>query len=235
MPFTSVLVPSGFAHLVPGRGLVKLETSERDNEQRKLFMGNWLDLKSKGLNDMPGVPVPGVRSYLDTVAKLDGRKKETKPAKDGLSFPYTISGHTASAHDFLFGDPKLRNLSLSEPMQFSISWTNYKGIFDDAVKNCQKPFAEMLTSVDQATKEFWGIIADYGTPYNLLILRRVTSDTRLAELKTLFARYWREGWGDSSPESILREGRLYEIDFSMVESLPAWHSDNKAPRYNPAT
>ena len=44
-----------------------------------------------------------------------------------LTFPYTIGGNTASAHDFLFGDPKLRNLSLGEPMQFSISWTYYKG------------------------------------------------------------------------------------------------------------
>lgn len=198
-------------------------------------MRDWLDLKSKGLNNMPGVPVAEASGVADTLYKLNKRKKETGPAEKGLSFPYTIGGNTASAHDFLFGDPKLRNLSLGEPMQFSISWTYYKGIFDDAVKDCQKPFADMLTSVDKATEGFWGIIADYGTPYNLLILRRVTSDTRLAELKTLFAQYWRQGWGDSSPESILREGRLYEIDFSMFESLPAWHSDNKAPRYNPAT
>jgi hypothetical protein len=40
----------------------------------------------------------------------------------------------------------------------------------------------------------------------------VTSDTRLAELKTLFAQYWRQGWGDSSPESILREGRKHVVN-----------------------
>jgi hypothetical protein len=60
---------------------------------------------------------------------------------DGLSVNYTIGGHTASAYDFLYGNPALKNLSLDDPKQFAISWTTYKDIYKDAMGVLQ-PFPD---------------------------------------------------------------------------------------------
>jgi hypothetical protein len=95
------------------------------------------------------------------------------------------------------------------------------------------PYANTLTSAQTATETFWPMIAGYGIPYNLLILRRVT-DTRFAALNKMFGDYG--GYLKGLPEQLLREGRLYEIDFSMFESLLAWRYSvtmNKRLRCNP--
>jgi hypothetical protein len=190
----------------------------------------WQDLKSKGLPNMPGVPEASNYDVRDTLSKLNEREGQLRPAVDGLSYDYVIGGHAARASDFLFGNPQLRNLFLDDPRQFAISWTIYKDVHKEAIRQLDF-YANTLTSVPDATEGFWPMIARYGTPYNLLILRRVT-DTRFAALKPLF------GQSDLHVifEPVQRQGRLYEIDFSMFENLGSWgFDDGKPERYNPAT
>jgi hypothetical protein len=50
-------------------------------------MRDWQDLKSKGLNNMPGVPVAEASGVAETLIKLKYRKNQTVPEEKGLSFP----------------------------------------------------------------------------------------------------------------------------------------------------
>lgn len=152
---------------------------------------SWKNLKSMGLYNMPGVPEATYPEIFDTVGKLKQRKDETMPAVTGLSNSYTIGDVTASGQDFLFGNPQLGNLSLDDPNQFAISWTNYMGVYQDGLKHLDA-YAKTLTSVPDATEAFWPTIATHGAAYNLLILRRVT-DARFAELKPLLGQGNRPG------------------------------------------
>jgi hypothetical protein len=193
---------------------------------------SWLDLKSKGMRNIPGIPEASNSEIIDTLWKLNGRDSEMRPAIEGLSRNYTIGGHTAKGRDFLFGDAQLRALSLDEPKQFTISWTNYKNVYQRAVEQSLDEWALELTIPTRANPWFWYHMSWYGTAYNLLILRRVT-DNRLPALKALFAGHWTDHL-----ESLQREGRLYEIDFSMFESIPRsyYHEGSEhLVRYNPAT
>jgi hypothetical protein len=188
---------------------------------------SWLDLKSKGLRHMPGIPEPTYQEIFDTVNRLRLRKGETDAAVNGLSERFTIGGHTVTGKDFLYGAANLKNLPLEHSVQYSIGWTTFKDVRKDAQKDLGH-FAYTLVNVDAATKSFWPTIAHCGTAYNLLMLRKVT-DARFREFVALLSpaeNYFR---------SIVAEGRLYELDFSLFQSLRAYHSDNQAPRFNPAT
>jgi hypothetical protein len=190
---------------------------------------SWYDRKSKGLYNVPGVPMVGAFDAAKELVRLQGYKDEFQPAVAGLSAKYTIGGHTASGQDFLVGNPNLGNLSLENPAQFAISWTTVKDVYGIGMRDFQKGFVETLESPEAATAGFWDMIARNGTAYNLLILRCVT-DTRGAELKSQFQPYWDERGLDS----ILKEGRLYEIDLSIFESVQPYR-DGKQLRFNPAT
>jgi hypothetical protein len=190
---------------------------------------SWYDRKSKGLYNVPGVPMVGAFDAAEELVRLQGYKDEFQPAVAGLSAKYTIGGHTASGQDFLVGNPNLGNLSLENPAQFAISWTTVKDVYGIGMRDFQKGFVETLESPEAATAGFWDMIARNGTAYNLLILRCVT-DTRGAELKSQFQPYWDERGLDS----ILKEGRLYEIDLSIFESVQPYR-DGKQLRFNPAT
>ena len=194
----------------------------------------WQNLKSMGLHNMPGVPEASTYDVADTLAKLNTREGELRPALDGLSLNYTIGGHVARAYDFLLGNPQLRNLALDTPDQFAISWTTYKDVYKDGMRDAQAPFVESLTDARAATGAFWNAIAFYGTAYNLLILRRLAG-TRFNEVKNLLRSAWGRRWTESDFDQIQREGRLYEIDFSMFESLKPYYWHDKQARYNPAT
>lgn len=95
-------------------------------------------------------------------------------------------------------------------------------------------FADTLTDPRAATAAFWSTIAQYGTAFNLLILRQVTA-SRLPEFKDLFYPAWRRRWTDKTLDALQQKGLLYEIDFSMFESNKPYYFDVKDPRYNPAT
>jgi hypothetical protein len=63
-----------------------------------------LPLQDIGLNHIPAVPYLLTFSEpLGTVLRLGLRSLETRPAKDGLSIPYTIGNRTATAFEFLYG------------------------------------------------------------------------------------------------------------------------------------
>lgn len=191
----------------------------------------WKD--PNGLTDMPGIPEPTNLETVDTLRRLSIRKDQIRPAMQGLSNNYVLVGAGSPmpypARDWLFGDPKQYGASLLKPKQFAMSWTNYKGVYEDGRQHLDA-YASTLTSVDAANEAFWPTIAEHGTAYNLLILRRVT-DARFAEYKELF------GASDLAATfaPVQQQGRLYEIDLSMFASLKAWHYDDKPPRFNPAT
>jgi len=197
---------------------------------------SWKDLGE--LSNMPGIPEPSYREINDSLSKLSARKGEVAPAKTGLGRTYYLSTAAYTAHEWLFGDPAKFGRQLSEAKQFAMGWTDYKDVFTKA-RPLRDTYASTLTSVEAANKAFWPTIAQYGTPYNLLMLRRVT-DARFDEYREPLGNP-ALGGNPSLVEAftpVQREGRLYELDFSMFESLGAWHYGidmHKPPRFNPAT
>jgi len=120
----------------------------------------WLDLKSEGMHNIPGVPKACFVDIANTLLKLHNREGQTRPAENGLSVNYTIGGQTASAYDFLIGKPQLRALSLDEPKQFTVSWTTYQDVYKQAThdNNFDTQWAGRLTSATEATRQFWPMI-----------------------------------------------------------------------------
>ncbi|GAA3637809.1 lipoxygenase family protein [Flavivirga jejuensis] len=119
-------------------------------------------------------------------------------------------------------------LSLTHPEQFTMSWTTFNGVYD----NAQKFLPEMIgtmTDVDIANKAFWPTIAKHGFAYNLLILKKVEGATLVSDYKKAFGSAW-----TSDIEKLQQDGLLYAIDLRMYSSLPV--SEVKgSPRYTPAT
>jgi hypothetical protein len=196
----------------------------------------WHDLRSKGLNNMPGVPIPVNYEIYDALRKLTAREREFRPAIEGLSHRYTIGGHTATGREFLFDNSQLKNLSLETVEQCNISWTTHQNVYKQAVDGGALSFAESLTDVAKATGAFWSNIAWNGTAFNLLMLRRVEAGNskHWDDLARVFNR---PGYDYLSPlRSALAQGRLYELDFTLFASLkPSLADGNKAMRLNPGT
>ena len=208
---------------------------------------SWFDLKSKGLYYIPGVPKTTDAEYRDERDRLKARRSEVDLAKKGLTRQYAFGRHKGAAKDLLYPgglDSTSRMIFLEEPKQFMISWTKYKNELDvqNADEHLADGFSEELTNAEVATRGFWPRIAKDGIAFNLVrILRKVGND-RLPALKALFGGSWQDHL-----DSVQRENRLYEIDFSMLESLPPldyydginYERDKndaaKFVRYNPAT
>ena len=217
----------------------------------------WVNVKSKGLLNIPGFPEISNDLWFRTAKRLKARKNEFQPAVDGLTRRYTFTGEKRAlqARNWLFAEgdePPAQNIrmgavSLEDPKQFMISWTRYKNELQpgaDEILGGQ--LAQELTHAEVATHAFWPRIAKYGTGYNLIgILRKVTAP-RLVELKTLLGghpvgsrkplpepSFWQERF-----ETLQKGGRLFEIDLSVLEDLqPRKYNDGnvKLVRYNPAT
>jgi hypothetical protein len=217
----------------------------------------WVNVKSKGMHNIPGFPEISNDLWFRTAKKLKARKNEFQPAVDGLTRRYTFTGEKRAlqARNWLFAEgdePPAQNIrmgavSLEDPKQFMISWTRYKNELQpgaDEILGGQ--LALELMHAETATHAFWPRIAKYGTGYNLIgILRKVT-DQRLVELKTLLGgdlvgsrrplpepSFWQERF-----ETLQKGGRLFEIDLSVLEDLqPRKYNDGnvKLVRYNPAT
>ena len=118
-------------------------------------------------------------------------------------------------------------LALDDPKQWTMSWTNFKNVARDA-----RPFVEQwansLTDVDVANEAFWPMIADYGLPYNLLILQKVRPGN-VADLK----RSHGDGWSDALQE-IYDAGNLYVIDMSIFQHVKP-HRAEGFDRFTPST
>ena len=127
-------------------------------------------------------------------------------------------------------DPTAEPLSLEHPEQFSISWTNFPGVYE--VGSCRPwpAWASSLTDADAATNQFWPMIAEHGFGYNLIIPERVTQASGPEPCDPSSASAW-----DSRVRSALeRPANLYVIDMSRFESLQP-QTVNGAPRFTPAT
>ncbi len=176
---------------------------------------------------LPAIPVDPAGS-LDTLAKLAVRTQQTTQAKQSLTHEYTIGGRTRTAYAFLFGaaasgPPR----SLEHPEQFSLGWTTVPDVYGAGRRSLQT-WASSLTDADAATKQFWPMVAEHGTGYNLILPERVGS-ARARALRRTFGAAW-----TSEVRAALAAGDLYVIDLSRFEALRP-QTVHGAPRFTPAT
>jgi hypothetical protein len=118
-------------------------------------------------------------------------------------------------------------LSLERPKQFSISWTNFTGVYEDGLRHLPR-WASSLNDADAATKQFWPMIARHGFGYNLIIPERVRG-ARARALRRQFGAAWTR-----EVRAAQEAGDLYAIDMSRFEALQP-QTVNGNPRFTPAT
>lgn len=121
----------------------------------------------------------------------------------------------------------LQGLSLDDPKQWSMAWTNFQDIYAKS-EHLVADYAATLTDADAATRCFWPTIADNGLAYNLLMLKKVgVSD--LDDVRKHFAEAWPPDW-----ESLATAGSLFAIDLRIFSSVdPA--TINGFQRFTPST
>lgn len=105
-----------------------------------------------------------------------------------------------------------QDLSLEEPEQYAMGWTNFYHIYRDS-KHLIKEYSESLKSVEAANEMFWPMIAQYGESVNLLIIKKVTPES-IDELRAKFTNHWSE-----EMEALTSKGLLYFIDMSLFEKF----------------
>ena len=106
----------------------------------------------------------------------------------------------------------LTALSLDEPEQWSISWTNFGHVRGHA-EPLLDTFASTLTDTDAANAQFWPTIAQYGLVFNLLVLQKARQ-TQITGLRSKFQDVW-----TSELEAAYAGGNLYCIDMSIFETV----------------
>ena len=87
-------------------------------------------------------------------------------------------------------DQNLTESFLEHTDQFTMSWTNYYGIYQDSLPKANE-YASALTDADAATEQFWPMIANNGFAYNLLFLQKVREE-QIEEIKTDFGNTWND-------------------------------------------
>ena len=163
---------------------------------------------------------------LDTLARLKIRQEQELQAKQGLVQKLRINGRTATAYAFLYGKGA-KPLTLERPEQFAIGWTSFPSVYDDALPHLPA-WSASLTDPDTATEQFWPMIAQHGTGFNLILPERVTP-ARARSLRGRFGSAW-----TSRVSAALARGNLYVIDLSRFESLQP-HSVDGVARFTPGT
>ena len=147
-------------------------------------------------------------AFKDLAKTLNGKPGGWKTQREvELQFEAEITGPNGKNNS-----DNRASLSLEDPSQWTISWTNYCGVYKDA-QPLLNSMALSLTDVGVANARFWPTIANHGLSYNLLILQKVTA----ANIST-----WREGhqagWNETL-ESAFRAGALFVIDMSIFEHM----------------
>src|SRR5436305_966497 len=89
---------------------------------------------------LEGILAKGLEGFKDAIFRTDPPAGPTR------------SDDTASA---------LTSLSLDKPEDFSISWTNFQRVYENAQPRLAG-WADTLTSLDAADEQFWPTIADCG-------------------------------------------------------------------------
>jgi Lipoxygenase len=211
-----------------------------------------LPLRTWGFEHCPAIPYwadkngdPDLKHLLATVLELNGRGQEGIPtAYHGLSTAYTIDNQTRPAYEFLYdqplpdgpddkeltkASPAPTELALERADQFTLSWTAYKDVLEDS-QDLVTAFADTLTDFDAATESFWPTIANFGLPYNLLVLAKVDAE-RAARLEAEFG----DVWSAQGMAALQEKGLLYEIDMRVLESVGSSTALDRTVRFSPAT
>ena len=234
-----------------------------------------LDLKSKGLTEMPAVPVIKLET-LETIVKLGLRNEEMKMAKSGLSNKYVFNGQEQTAYRLMYDNKTMSkekeerelltkvvkslshesmlkldninkheqklparnasnagttftNLFLEDASQFSMSWTNYYNIYEEAVKKgLDKEYPQILTDKKAATDQFWPMIAENGLAYNLLFVKKLNYSS-LGDIQEIFKKYW-----NSFLDPIFQDELLYAIDLRIFSKWGAQKA-NGFDRWTPGS
>ena len=228
-------------------------------------------INTKGFANIPGAPEVSSLDKTLQMGELKDRKNQTNKVKDALRRKYKFKAHndeelTAKAwlyDDANYSEKSRRTISLEDPKQFMISWTSYgnEPLDPNADEKLGAEFAENLTDAEVASKNFWPLVAKYGTAFNLIGVLRKVSPERMPTLRALFwrppqnnplnaAREHGGGgsergsetpWDDAAWQQIelsQQNGKLYEIDLQILESLPPRHWNDEGTdvvRFNPAT
>jgi hypothetical protein len=162
-------------------------------------------------------------SLSDAIAalasKLAGWPSVTGPLAVGGSDPVADA-----AKDSL----EAPDLPLEDPRQFTMPWTMFEDIYESS-EDLIESFSATLTNIDKANESFWPTIANFGLPYNLLILKQVDAD-RCRSLAEEFGNVWADedaGAGQPTPHR-------YEIDMSFMGPLKRVLGDSQV-RFTPGT
>ena len=127
------------------------------------------------------------------------------------------------------GDPDfLTTLSLDEPEQFSMSWTNFENVYESSLPLLPS-LAASLTDAEEATHQFWPTMARYGMQFNLVVLQKVAT-AEVAGLEKQFGR----GWAQQGLEGLHSQGHLYAIDMTIFEGVTPQDVEG-ITRFTPAT
>jgi hypothetical protein len=188
-----------------------------------------LPLRAWGLLECPAIPFwatpdgkPAVKRITDTAERLTTRGHTADPEYGGLdTVTYTIANQTHSAFEFLYPLPEdallfsgpANELALDKPSQFTLPWTPV----DPGYKSWQDLvglFSDTLTKRAAAENSFWPTIANFGLPYNLLILKKVDA-RRCAALASDFGN----AWTAENLDALQKAGLVYEIDMRIMGSL----------------
>jgi Lipoxygenase len=124
--------------------------------------------------------------------------------------------------------PTFTHLFLDEPSQFSLSWTTFGGLYDNASKQLLPLWSKSLKDSEEATKQFWLIIANYSAAYNLLVVQKVNEKNYLV-LKESFSKSW-----TSEMDDLYKSKSLYIVDLRIFQNVKTQVVDSFV-RFTPST
>lgn len=125
------------------------------------------------------------------------------------------------------GNPPLTSLFLDKPEQFSIAWTTLGNLYQNAAEQCLPKWSKSLTDAEEATQQFWALVAQYSAAYNLLIVQKLNQQT-YSKFKTHFHTIWND-----EIEALYQTGKLYAIDLRIFETLTLQEAEGFI-RFTPA-
>ena len=125
-------------------------------------------------------------------------------------------------------DPDYSAFTLEDPAQYAMTWST----FEDAYRNGFPHVAEYsaaITDAREATRQFWLTLRSSALPYNLFVLRKLTSATALP-FQNNFGPAWLPEYSD-----LLGNGRLYGIDMTIFSGFDPQQDTNGTLRFTPST
>lgn len=125
------------------------------------------------------------------------------------------------------GSP-LTGLFLEEPKQFALSWTTYDNVHRDASAQVLAQWSESLTDVEAATAQFFPNLAQHGSAFNLLVVKKASPKDLIPYQNLLSPAQL------AKINALKQDQRLYSIDMSIFEILEPQEVNN-FERFTPAT